>query len=331
MPPSPFAFLIPCLLPLRRNICPQCIRLSQQQQQQRRRIGNTAQKILNVEKPNPESYTPTPLSRPIGVPYPPKPGEHSGIDSRTWREKRDDMFNYDKHLIRREQLTKEAAKPYFQDWSRTNYHRGKTFIAPSRIFRAEKSLYFPNMVGVTLASPKTLSDTTPVLRDRISVVGVYSGHWAELQTHDFVKEQSHPELADLIAHDERHGGPLQRLELNIEDNWMKALIVRTFMRGIKKERREQDWGRYFLVSRGVTDEMREAMAIVNSKAGYVYLVDWLCRIRWAGSANAQAGEKEALVMGAKRLLEAWKTEKEASTKGMVGGGRKAVATSSDRR
>ncbi|KAI4097314.1 MAG: hypothetical protein LQ344_000413 [Seirophora lacunosa] len=211
---------------------------------------------------------------------------------------------------------KQAAKPYFQDWSRTNYHRGKTFIAPSRMFRAEKSLYFPNMVGATLASPRILSDTTPVLRDRISIVSVYTSRWAELQTHDFVQEKSHPELTKLIAQDEGQGGPLQRLELNVEDNWLKGMIVRTFMGRIRKERRERDWGRYFLIRKGVTDEMREAMAIVNAKSGYVYLVDWLCRIRWAGSANAHAGEKEALFMASKRLLDAWGREKEEG-KGVV--------------
>lgn len=102
MSPSPFSFLVPCLLLIRQDACSQCIRVSRQQP--RRSVVSTAAKILNIEKPNPESYTPRPLLRPIGVPDPPKPGENSGIDPRTWREKRADMFNYDKHLIRREQL-----------------------------------------------------------------------------------------------------------------------------------------------------------------------------------------------------------------------------------
>lgn len=221
------------------------------------------------------------------------------------------------------QRTKQVVKPYFRDWSRANYHKGKSFVAPARLFRAEKSLYFPNMVGSTLASPSTPSNTTSVLQNRISVVSVYSGHWAELQTQTFTGAEKNPALDGFFVteRERKERVPLlQKVEINIEEDWMKALVVRTFMGRIRRQREQEDWQRYFLVRRGVTEEMREAMVMVNSKVGYTYLVDWKCRIRWGGSADAEEGENEALAAGVKSLIEAWRREKVEGVKGVVKGG-----------
>ena len=44
------------------------------------------------------------LSRPLGQAKLPAMGENNGVDDRTWRQRRDDFFNYDKHLERRKEL-----------------------------------------------------------------------------------------------------------------------------------------------------------------------------------------------------------------------------------
>ncbi len=131
-----------------------------------------------------------------------------------------------------------------------------------------------------------------------------------------MNKEKNPPLAALLEQGmrQKEGPLLQKVEINVEPDWMKALIVRTFMSGIRKQRGEEDWGRYFLVKKGLTEELRQAMGMANSKVGYVYLVDWLFRIRWAGSADAEGTEKEGLVAGVTRLLDGWRREKDEGSR-----------------
>ena len=80
------------------------------------------------------------------------------------------------------------------------------------------------------------------------------------------------------------------------------------MRGLRKSIAEEEHERYFLVRRGITDAIREQTGMLNSKLGYVYLVDHECRIRWAGSAEAFSGEKESLAKGVERLVRGWRKQ-----------------------
>lgn len=62
--------------------------------------------LLNpfAKEPSNDDHTVRPLSRPLGLPTPPLPGQNTGIDTRTWRQRRNDFVNYDKHLEKRKAL-----------------------------------------------------------------------------------------------------------------------------------------------------------------------------------------------------------------------------------
>lgn len=192
------------------------------------------------------------------------------------------------------------------------HHKGKSFLAPPRLFKSEKALYFPNLYGQTLIKKSAPRDTTPVLEGKVSIISVFSSAWAEKQAASFVAEKNNPELHQVVK---GSGGVAQMVQINIEENAMKAMLIRLFMPSLRRRIAVPDWGRYFVVRRGLTEEIRDAIGLLNSKVGYIYLLDRNCRIRWAGSGVCEGDEKDGLVRSTKRLVEeanARKGEKAAS-------------------
>lgn len=174
-----------------------------------------------------------------------------------------------------------------------------------RLFKNDRALYFPNMYGVTLASPKVAQNTTTMLRGRISVVNLFSSVWAEGQVATFTGPKLNPGLVETLA----SGRDLvQRVDINLEENRMKAWLVKMFMWRMRGKLPKEQHSRYFLVQKGLTESLKEAIGMMNSKVGYVYLVDSECRIRWAGSGPAEAVELDALNAGVRKLIAERKSD-----------------------
>ena len=205
------------------------------------------------------------------------------------------------------------ARPYFRDWSNMQFHQGKTFISPPRLFKGDLSLYFPNLFGETLektdSGPK---DTTPTLQGKVSIVTVFSSVWAENQAATFVGKRGNPEL-HYILEDNKEAAQL--VQVNVEDNTGKYWLIKLFMGGLRKKIGESNWARYFIVRRGLSDEIKEAIGVLNNRVGYTYLLDGDCRIRWAGSGPSEEHEREGLLKGVQRLIEEAKAQTQRPDRG----------------
>ncbi|RMZ69139.1 F1F0 ATP synthase assembly Atp10 [Pyrenophora seminiperda CCB06] len=244
-------------------------------------------------------FIPKPLGRPIGFKKPPQPGENASIP----KTKKDysGMTMAQRNLEKRKDLAEEWGTHYFRDFKNIRkYRSGKTFMANPRIFKKDAALYFPNLHGDTLEAKGM--DTTNVLNGKVSVVRVYSSQWGLSQAETFTGKSQNAELQQILS---QNPGIAQMVDVNIEENTMKAWIIALFRWQLKASRPKEQWGRYFVVRKGVSERIRETIGLLNGRVGYIYLVDQDCKIRWAGSGDAEGTEMEDMNRGfAKMVAEA---------------------------
>lgn len=182
------------------------------------------------------------------------------------------------------------------------HHDGKSFIAPDRLLKAEVAKYIPNMQGYTYAESWLYHDTTKVLRDKVSIFTVANSKWALDQITSFVGDKENPKLQKLLAELKDQG--LQRVSMSVSQDLWRGLIVRMSLPYARKNvAKEEDWGRTFVMRRGVDRDLLESFGVVNWQVGHVFLIDRKCRIRWAGNGPANDEERASLVRLARRLVE----------------------------
>lgn len=107
---------------------------------------------------------------------------------------------------------------------------------------------------------------------------------------------------------------MHRLEVNLEENRLKAGLVRLFMGSLRRSLPGEMHGRYFLVTKGVDEGVGRALGMYNAQVAYVYLLDDCCRVRWAGSGEALEEEKGSLARAIARLVEELGRKVEAGDK-----------------
>lgn len=88
-------------------------------------------------------------------------------------------------------------------------------------------------------------------------------------------------------------GHLVVQQINLQENPLKSFLVSMFISSLRKTVPVEQHPTY-LLSHQSLEYLREPLGMPNKHVGYVFLVDWIKKIRWAGCSWATVDEEEAL-------------------------------------
>ncbi|GAA6002523.1 hypothetical protein JCM10207_001161 [Rhodosporidiobolus poonsookiae] len=252
-----------------------------------------ADKKVEEKNTRPAPY----LSRALGVKEPPTKGKKSREE---WRA---DLLNRQKRIDERRHLVKQVSKGYFHDYNELRQKGGKAFIAPKTLIREDLSLYFPDIEGTSLAT-KDKVHTTDMFEGKVSLVAFSSFRSSEEHINSFVR----PALSDM-----KDESAFQYVYINLQENPLKSFLVSMFISSLRKTVPPEHHATY-LLSHQSLEYLREPMGMTNQHVGYVFLVDWNKKIRWAGCSWATLDEEENLRRCAHVLVERFKAAKAGAGK-----------------
>jgi len=170
------------------------------------------------------------------------------------------------------------------------------------MIREDKSLYFPDIMGSALDGSGK-KHTTDLCTGRISLISILTTRISEVRfwpsfvtaVHSNIDSpQVHVAGFTTQAHSRFSTHPLYiPIMINIQENLLKSFVVSLLLPSIR-EQVPKELHPTYLVSAQNMEYVREDIGMVNKHVGYVYLVDEMCRIRWAGCGDAKVEEARAL-------------------------------------
>lgn len=105
-----------------------------------------------------------------------------------------------------------------------------------------------------------------------------------------------------------HPHSRRQTQINLQENPLKSFLVSMFISSLRKQVPPEHHATY-LLSHQSLEYLREPMGMTNKHVGYVFLVDWRRKIRWAGCSWATEDEEEALRRCAHVLVERYRASK----------------------
>ncbi|KAG0055434.1 Mitochondrial ATPase complex subunit atp10 [Gryganskiella cystojenkinii] len=211
------------------------------------------------------------------------------------KNKVNDWTDEQKNLEKRKELLQDFQSGYFSEFSELSKTGSKLWKATTTMVNADKALYMPNIIGTSLKSSEPV-ELVDLLKGRISLVTISGTRFGEEHTETYMK----PFLEKYSAN--ANDSKVQLVELNIQENPLKAGLVKLMVPFVKKNIPEERHENYVLHYKSIK-HLKDPLSMQNSYLGYVFLVDTNCKIRWGAHGPGTEIEIQTLLDSVQRLLE----------------------------
>lgn len=204
-----------------------------------------------------------------------------------------ELFSSEAKERRQKQLDHDIVhSPFYESKSFTNTN-GKIFTPPVSYFKAEKSMYFPDFVSLTLDQPK--QSFYELLENKVNIVRLYSTVSGEKCANTYFEVDGENYLTSGFDKFLKDYPNSQIIDINIPQNWAKELLVNLSKSNIKKTVPNPRHKSFFILPyQTFSFEIKQKLNCDNSCSGYIYLLDSQGRIRWATSGFSNEDESKLM-------------------------------------
>ena len=157
-------------------------------------------------------------------------------------------------------------------------HGGKMYYATSQLIKPEKAGYMPNFEAQNLS--RATVNTTEKLVGKITLMTFVYAKFGEPHVNTFIN----PFLEKY-----RGSNDIQVVEVNVQENLLKQLLLKAFIPSIRKNLAEERRENYCLIMKDIS-KTRKCLDMSNQYIGYAFLIDQDCKVRWTAHGEATPEE-----------------------------------------
>lgn len=210
-----------------------------------------------------------------------------------------DLFDEGKTRRRTKELSREMSQAGMYDMYTFRKYNGKLFWSPKSYWREDKALYFPHIVGKSIAKGhRKLVSIENKMKGKLNLVRIFGNDIGENLSREFLTP---PE-----GMEEWQTETTQLIEISWTENSLKSLIMRLSLPKLRLTMSEQRQSHYFVCDRNqLPFTIRDELNINNLFTGYTLLVDRNLKIRWMACGGISPGGEDKVTL--------WKSVKALQT------------------